>query len=142
MTTNSDSTIAAIAARSTQAIPCLRYTDARAAIDWLVTVLGADARQVHDGPDGSVMHAELWFGTACVMLGSAKPDDRMPSATGQSMVYLVADSAASVDALHDSAVSGGARVTIPLHDTDYGSHEFGCLDPEGNFWDFGTYAPE
>ena len=141
MTTNPDSTIATIVARSTQAIPCLRYTNARAAIDWLVTVLGADARQVHDGPDGR-MHAELWFGSACVMLGSAKEDKRMPSATGQGMVYIVADSASSVDAVHDSVVASGARVTIPLHDTDYGSHEFGCLDPEGNFWDFGTYAPE
>ena len=30
---------------------------------------------------------------------------------------------------------------IPLRDTDYGSHDFGALDPEGNFWEFGTYAP-
>jgi uncharacterized glyoxalase superfamily protein PhnB len=38
-------------------------------------------------------------------------------------------------------LEAGARIPIPLRDTDYGSHEFGCLDPEGNYWGFGTYAP-
>ncbi len=69
------------AAKSTHAISCLRYADARAGIDWLV------------------------------------------------------------DALHARAVAAGARIVVSLRDTDYGSHDFGCADPEGNFWGFGTYAP-
>jgi len=28
-----------------------------------------------------------------------------------------------------------------LHDTEYGSREYGALDPEGYFWSFGTYRP-
>jgi uncharacterized glyoxalase superfamily protein PhnB len=129
------------AAKSTHAIPCVRYTDARAGIDWLVATLGADAREVNLGPDGSIAHAELWFGKGCVMVGSLKPDKMPPTAPGQGCVYIVADSAASVDALHAQAVAAGARIAISLRDTDYGSHDFGCLDPEGNFWGFGTYAP-
>ena len=130
------------AAASTHAIPCLRYTDARAAIDWLVAALGAELREMHPGPGDSIAHAEIWFGTACVMLGSLKADGMPPTVPGQSSVYVVADSAASVDALHARAVAAGARITVSLRDTDYGSHDFGCADPEGNAWYFGTYAPK
>jgi uncharacterized glyoxalase superfamily protein PhnB len=129
------------AAKSTHAIPCTRYTDARAGIDWLVATLGADARQVYPDPDGSIAHAEVWFGQGCVMIGSLKSDGTPPTMPGQGCVYIVADSAASVDALHARAVAAGARIVISLRDTDYGSHDFGCADPEGNFWGFGTYAP-
>ena len=129
------------AARTTAAIPCLRYTDPDAAIRWLVDVLGARSTATHRDPDGAVMHAELWFGSGCVMLGTLRPGQMPPSTAGQGAVYLVAKSAAEVDALHDRAIAAGARIAITLRDTDYGSHDFGCLDPEGNFWGFGTYGP-
>ena len=31
---------------------------------------------------------------------------------------------------------------MALHDTDYGSRDFACRDPEGNLWSFGTYRPK
>lgn len=127
-------------ASCTHAIPCLTYRDANAAIAWLVRVLGADARHVYPAPDGTVAHAELWFGGGCVMLGSAKSEGFARSA-GEGSVYVVVGDAQQVDALHDSAVAAGATIAISLRDTDYGSHDFACLDPEGNFWGFGTYAP-
>jgi hypothetical protein len=43
-----------------------------------------------------------------------------------------------IDALHTHAVAG-AEIITPLHDTDYGSRDFGIKDPEGNRWMFGTY---
>src|SRR4051812_17574036 len=122
----------------TQAIPCLTYLDARAGIAWLVDVLGADARHVYDGPNGTVAHAELWFGGGCVMLGSAKEGVH----TRETSVYIVADSPETVDGLHARAVAAGAEISISLRDTDYGSHDFQCRDPEGNSWGFGTYAPQ
>ncbi|MEO8336956.1 MAG: VOC family protein [bacterium] len=129
------------AAKSTDAIPSVRYTNARAGIDWLVATLGADARAVYPGPDDSIAHAEVWFGKGCVMIGSLKSDGTPPTMPGQGTVYIVADSAASVDALHTRAVAAGARIVVSLRDTEYGSHDFGCADPEGNVWAFGTYAP-
>lgn len=125
----------------THAVPCLRYTEARTNIDWLVRAFGIEARQVYDGPDGKVQHAELWFGDSCVMVSTLKDDGMRPSIQGQGAAYIVVRDAASVDALHDRAVSAGAKIVITLRDTDYGSHDFACLDPEGNFWSFGTYAP-
>ncbi|HEY0778782.1 MAG TPA: VOC family protein [Gemmatirosa sp.] len=131
---------AASAVRITAAIPGLRYDDAPAAIGWLVDVLGAEARQVHPGPDGTVAHAELWFGGGCVMLGSVKDDD-LSHRPGHGSIYLVMATPEAVDVLHARAVAAGARIVRPPYDTDYGSHDFSCADAEGNLWHVGTYEP-
>lgn len=130
------------AARYTHAIPCISYADAHAGIRWLVDTFGADARHVYDGPDNTVAHAELWFGDACVMMGSLKNNDMPPHSAGQGCIYIVVASADEVNALYARVVAAGARISITLRDTDYGSRDFACLDPEGNFWSFGTYVPE
>ena len=35
-------------------IPCLRYRDAPAAIDWLCATFGFEKRAVHTNPDGTI----------------------------------------------------------------------------------------
>ena len=127
--------------RFTHAIPCLSYANAHAGIHWLVSAFGAEARHIYDGPDSTVSHAEVWFGDACVMIGSLKENSWPPHRGGESAVYVVVASAVEVDQLYERAVQHGAPIVIALRDTDYGSHDFGVLDPEGNFWGFGTYAP-
>lgn len=130
-----------VSAGCTHAIPCIPYDDAEVAIDWLVRTFGAEARQVFRTADGLVSHGELWFGAGCVMTNSIKANRVRTSRPGEAAVYIVAPDAAAVDRLHESAVNAGATIVISLRDTDYGSHDFACLDPEGNFWSFGTYAP-
>ena len=132
---------APMAANCTHVIPCVPYDDAEIGIDWLVRTFGAEARQVFRTPDGLVSHAELWFGAGCVMTNSIRANRVRLSQAGQAMVYVVVADAATVDRLHEAAVTAGATIVISLRDTDYGSHDFACLDPEGNFWSFGTYAP-
>ena len=127
--------------RCTHAVATLHYRDAPAAVAWLVRVLGAEPRHVYPGPDGTVAHAELWFGDGCVMLGSFKDDGLPPTQPGEGSVYVVAATPAAVEALHARAAAAGARIVRPLHDTAYGSRDFGCADPEGNVWQFGTYVP-
>ena len=58
-------------AKSTQAtiIPCLRYRNAPAAIDWLCAAFGFEKHAVHANPDGSIAHAQLNFGNGMIMLG-------------------------------------------------------------------------
>ena len=125
----------------THAIAGLRYLDAPAAVAWLVDVLGAVAGHVYPGAAaGTIDHAELWFGDACVMLGSVR-DDGLPPRPGQGSTYLVARGPNDVDAVHARAVAAGAPLLRPLHDTPYGSRDFTCTDPEGNAWSVGTYAP-
>src|SRR3546814_16900534 len=51
-------------------IPCLRYRDALAAIDWLCRAFGFEQHAVYADGD-PVHHAHLTFGNGLVMLGSA-----------------------------------------------------------------------
>jgi uncharacterized glyoxalase superfamily protein PhnB len=66
-----------ILAKATRAtlIPCLRYRDAPAAIDWLVKVFGFEKQLVVPGPDGTIAHAQLSFGSGMIMLGSVVDGD-------------------------------------------------------------------
>jgi uncharacterized glyoxalase superfamily protein PhnB len=127
-------------------IPAYRYRDAKAAIDWLCTVLGFERKAVYDGPDGTVGHAELTLNGGMIMLGSVKDDEhakrfKTPAELGGMETcssYIVVPDA---DAVHARAVAAGAEIIRPLQDTPYGSREFALHDPEGHSWSVGTYDP-
>ena len=135
-------------AKNTRAsvIPCLRYRDAAAAIDWLCAVFGFERHMVVSNPDGSIAHAELSFGNGMVMLGSVKDSafDRMmkqPDQTGGAETqtpYLVVSDA---DAVYKRAQAAGAQIVLEIKDVDYGGRGFSCRDLEGRLWNFGTYDP-
>ncbi len=126
--------------------PGLRYRNASAAIDWLCRVFGFERHAVHGGPNGIILHAELALGNGMILLGSGKDDEpgqgfKTPAELGgieTRSVYIVVPDA---DAAHTRAVAAGANVTIPLHDTPYGSRDFTVKDPEGHSWYVGTYDP-
>jgi uncharacterized glyoxalase superfamily protein PhnB len=115
----------------------MRYRDARAAIDWLERAFGFSRHAVHDGPDGTVAHAELRYGDGLVMLGSWRGDDdhRRP---GQGWAYVAVD---DLEAHLGQARAAGAEVVDGPQHEEYGSF-YGARDPEGNLWSFGTYRPE
>jgi uncharacterized glyoxalase superfamily protein PhnB len=67
-----------------------------------------------------------------------KPGDW--GALGPQGVYVVAAEPATVDAAWERVRGmAGVEVLQELHDTDYGSHEFGVRDADGNLWTVGTY---
>lgn len=128
-------------------IPCLRYRDAPAAIEWLCKAFGFERHAVYPNESGGIAHAQLSFGNGMIMLGSVEADsawsaymrqpDEIGGAETQSAYLVVADA----DALYARASAAGARIAIEIHDEDYGGRGFGCQDPEGHFWYFGTYDP-
>jgi len=127
-------------------IPCLRYRNAPAAIDWLCRAFGFERQLVVPGAAGEVVHAQLSFGNGLLMLGSVtdseygrlmKQPDQTGGASTQSL-YLIVSSA---DALYASAKAAGAEIVIELKDEDYGGRGFSCRDLEGHLWSFGTYDP-
>ena len=118
-------------------IPTLRYTDAKAAIDFLERAFGLERKAVHENADGTIGHAELTHGRGMVMVGSSGAGDPQFE-NGRTSIYVVVD---DPDALHELATAAGAEVSRGLTDQDYGSREFTARDPEGNVWSFGTYDP-
>jgi uncharacterized glyoxalase superfamily protein PhnB len=131
----------------TQSIyPAVRYQNARAAIEWLTSVLGCTENVVYPGEGDTIAHAQLEIAGNLFMLGSVKPGDsvRGPSiaeAIGAA-TYIAFDDPESVDALYQRVTTAGADITRELQDTDYGSREFSVRDPEGHMWSFGTYKPQ
>ena len=122
--------------------PFLRYRDAKAAIAWLQQAFGCRVALEVPGSHGGVAHAELQLGNGMVMLGD-QPNDTLgltlPSpGQGSQGVYIVVP---DVDAVYARAKAAGAVMVIDLHDTDYGSRDFSCRDPEGHLWSIGSYQP-
>jgi uncharacterized glyoxalase superfamily protein PhnB len=126
-------------------IPCLRYRDAPAAIDWLCRAFGFERHAVYPDDTGGIAHAQLVLGRAMVMLGSARDDAfgalqpaADPARPVTQSAYIVVPDA---DAHHARAVAAGAQIVMPLKTEDYGGRGYSCRDPEGHLWNFGTYDP-
>ena len=128
-------------------VPCLRYKDAKAAIDWLCRVLGFKKHLVVPGKRGKIAHAQLTFGNGMVVLGSTEPSSewgkltKQPRQVGgaetQSPYLIVADA----DAVYARAKRARAKVALEIQDHDYGGRGFSVYDPEGHLWNIGTYDP-
>ncbi|MFG2619987.1 VOC family protein [Streptomyces sp. NPDC048507] len=122
--------------------PTLLYRDAKAAIRLLTEAFGFTQVAVYEGDDGSVMHAELSYGSGAVMLGSKGRGgafDTVMADAGPAGVYVVVD---DVDAHHRRAVEHGVEILMEPTDQEYGSRDYMARDGEGNVWSFGTYAPQ
>jgi uncharacterized glyoxalase superfamily protein PhnB len=117
--------------------PTFQYTDPRTAIEWLGAAFGFTAQQVHEGPDGSIAHAELTFESGMIMVGR-RTGSRVRPAPDDFAVYVAVD---DIEAHHARATAAGAELVQPLRDTDYGTREYAARDIEGNVWSFGTYRP-
>jgi uncharacterized glyoxalase superfamily protein PhnB len=127
-------------------IPCLRYRDAPAAIQWLCRVFGFEEQLVVPNEDGTIAHAQLSFGNGMIMLGSAsdnefgrlmKQPDEIGGAETQTSYVVVSDA----DLVYRQAKAAGAEIILDIKDEDYGGRGFTCRDLEGHIWNFGTYDP-
>ncbi len=127
-------------------IPCLRYRDVAAAIDWLCRAFGFECRRLYKDELIGITHAQLAFGNGMVMVAPVvdskygrqlRQPDEIGGASTQG-IYVIVNSA---DALYAQAKAAGAQIAIELKDEDYGGRGFTCHDPEGHLWSFGTYDP-
>lgn len=126
-------------------IPCLRYRNALAAIDWLCAAFGFARHAVHQ--DGDIVHnAQLVFGNGMLMLGSVQPGawsaqmiqpDEIGGRETQSACVIVSDA----DAHYAIAKAAGAEIVIDIADQPYGGRGYACRDLEGHLWWFGSYDP-
>lgn len=127
-------------------IPCLRYRNAPAAIEWLCQAFGFEKHLVVPGPEGTIAHAQLTFGTGMIMMGTVQENEfgrlmKQPDEIGLSetqSAYLIVPDA---DAHYARAKTAGAEILIEIKDEDYGGRGYTCRDLEGHIWNFGTYNP-
>lgn len=132
-------------------IPCLRYKDAPAAIDFLCAAFGFERHAVYadEADPRIIMHAQLTLDGNMIMLGSA--DNGSESATlygwktpeelgGITMcVCAVVD---DPDAHAARAKAAGARIIKgPYDNPGYPGRAYDAFDTEGHVWNFGSYDP-
>ena len=128
-------------------VPCMRYRDAPAAIEWLCDTFGFEPQLVVPNEDGTIAHAQLSFGNSMIMLGSVFDTEfgrlmKQPAEIGQFVTqstYLVVNNA---DLVYGRALEAGAKILLDIKDEDYGGRGFTCRDPEGHVWSIGTYDPQ
>ncbi len=123
--------------------PYLIVDDANAAIDFYISVLGAEERMRMPGPDERVGHAELSIGDSMIMLADEFPDMgvRGPKSIGGSPVTIhvyVED----VDATVALAVASGATISRPVEDKFYGDRGGEFLDPYGHRWSIASHVED
>lgn len=123
--------------------PTMRCQDTDAMIRWLTDIVGFTERVAYRDDSGIIHHAELAYGPSLLMIGQCR-DDAYGKLVGDlggrrtDALYLAVD---DPDALHARIKAAGGKIEMELHDTDYGSRDFACRDPDGNLWSFGTYRP-
>lgn len=117
--------------------PFLVCAPARAAIDFYTEVFGATVVGVMDGPDGTVAHAELDFGTGRLQLGDPSPQYGLVAPTGQDDDRVSASTClyvSDVDAVFATAVDRGAIVREKPATFVTGDRFASIYDPFGHRW--------
>ncbi|HEV2621686.1 MAG TPA: VOC family protein [Frateuria sp.] len=127
-------------------IPCLRYRDAHAMIEWLCRAFGFEKQAVHEDEQGAVAHAQLTYGGGMAMLGSVREDgfgsfpgqpDAVCGRETQCACVIVRDCRAH----YERATAAGAQIVEDYAEKDYAGAGYACRDPEGHLWWFGSYDP-
>ena len=110
--------------------PSFVVPDSARVIDFMLAAFDGQVVDRYDGPNGSVMHAEVMVGDSVVMLGDCPPGTApMPAV----LSYYVADGPA-VDATYARALAAGATTVTAPKDQFYGYRSACLTDCGGNRW--------
>lgn len=129
-----------------QLFPSIIYRDFDAGAAFLKELGFTEVLVVRNDQDPSrVEHSQFrWRDNGGLMAGSVRPDSAHAneSRAGTGALYLVVDSDAEVDRVHDRAVVAGGTSSGAPEDMDYGGRGASVRDPEGNEWNIGSYPGE
>ena len=119
--------------------PALAVKDGAAALDFYQRALDATVRNRMDGPNGSVMHAELVIGDSCFMVSDEFPDlgNHSPQTLGGTPVSFCVY-VADADSAFAQALEAGGKELMPLEDQFWGDRVGMFLDPFGHKWSLAT----
>ena len=115
--------------------PYLIVKNAQALLDFVTKVFDAKQRELFQGPDGRIGHAEVTLGDSVIMLSDKPPHlDAMPAS-----LYVYVD---DTDARYKRALGAGAVSVMEPADQFYGDRNAGVIDPTGNLWWIATHVED
>ncbi|MCC7417407.1 MAG: VOC family protein [Acidobacteria bacterium] len=123
--------------------PHLVLDKAAEMIEWYKKALGAEVLARVNGPDGSVMHAELRIGNSKILVNDPMGGRKGPKAYGGSpaSLWLYVD---DCDTLFNRAVAAGATIAAygQLQDQFWGDRTGVIIDPNGYAWTIATHKED
>ena len=125
--------------------PCLTVRGAGKALEFYAAVFGATERMRFQGPDGTIVHAEIQIGDSVVMVEDenpqrgtqAPPPGGLPGTPAYLFIYV-----ADVDAVIARAAQLGATVQRPAQDQFYGDRDGFIVDPFGHGWAVASHVED
>jgi len=127
-------------------IPCLRYQNAKKAIEWLQEAFGFQVFLQVRGEGERIEHARLTLGPNMIMLATLGRegdfDKKFASpathnAVTQAILIVVEDP----DAIYQRSRAAGAKIIDEIADFEFGGRTFTCEDIEGHLWAFTSHDP-
>ncbi len=117
----------------------LSYRDPRAALAWLEKAFGFEVAMLIEDADGGVVHSQMRFGNAFVMVGAEwSADHKSPESVGgknTQSIHIEIDT--DIDAHCEHARAAGAEITMEPATQFYGDRTYRCRDLEGHIWTVG-----
>ena len=117
--------------------------DVKKALEFYSRAFGSTGETCLEGPDGSVMHAEMRLGNSTIMLSQENPQWNCISAETMggspvSMHVYVDD----CDALFKQAIKAGCVEVAPMMDAFWGDRFGKVADPFGYTWGLATHKED
>jgi uncharacterized glyoxalase superfamily protein PhnB len=114
------------------------YQDPRAALDWLERVFGFERSMVVTDRDGQLVHAEMRFGDAFLIIDSEWADHVASplSVSGKNTQTVYLRLAQGLDEHCERARHAGAEIVQDPQDQLYGDRTYRARDFEGHVWTF------
>jgi uncharacterized glyoxalase superfamily protein PhnB len=120
-------------------ISAICYRDPKAALAFLEAAFGFERFMVIEDVDGSLVHSEMRFGNAAIMIGSEWSDDHKSPASlgGKNTQTVHLHITSDVDAHCERARAAGMEIIMDPETQFYGDRTYRCRDPEGHIWTVG-----
>jgi PhnB protein len=123
--------------------PYLAVENATEAIDFYQRAFGAQERVRMDGPQGSIMHAELQIGDSMIMLSDPFPQasTKTPKELGGTTISIFAY-VEDIDSVYKQAIDAGASSLMEPDDMFWGDRFGSVQDPFGHSWTIATHVED
>ncbi len=121
--------------------PYLIIKGAAQAIQFYQSAFGAQQIMRLDGPDGTILHAEIKIGDSHIMMADEMETHRGPQTLGGTPVSLMLY-VEDCDKVFAAALAAGATQTRPLENQFYGDRCGTLVDPFGHIWSVATHVED